>query len=365
MKNSKSSEQETVGDGLGTPDAVEEVGATGATSCRSEGRVMRHWQRWNRFQRVLAATLVSLVVAALLAVGVVTGLYARGSRDLRARIKAEKTLTFEGHTYRLNDDVVSFMLLGYDGKKQSKGHPGQLDAIVIIALNTASGKVKAISVPRDSMVEDVPVLLNGTKVSERDAQLCLAYAYGGGDELGVYVTSEVMSQLLAGVRVRSYYMLNYKGLPPMNDAMGGVTLTPLESIPETDIVQGQEITLKGQDVERYVRWRNHSAYTASLDRQARQVHYLKELASDLSQKVKANPKVALDMLSAGKPYMRTNLSTAEWTYILGTAIGLDFSSLEMETLPGTMGNDGTYAQFHVDKDAAERIVLDAFYTRVN
>ena len=62
--------------------------------------------------------------------------------------------------------------------------------------------------------------------------------------------------------------------------------------------------------------------------------------------------------------MRTNLDMAEWIYILGKALTVDFGSLEMTTVPGTMGNDGTYAQFHVDEDAVERIILDTFYTRV-
>ena len=61
---------------------------------------------------------------------------------------------------------------------KSKGHPGQLDTMIIVALDTGNGSVHAISVPRDSMV-DIPVLLDGVQVSERYAQLCLAYAYGG------------------------------------------------------------------------------------------------------------------------------------------------------------------------------------------
>ena len=325
--------------------------------------IVRRWKRWNKVQRAVAVALVTFLTLLLLAAGSTAGMYVSGGRELREGVEAQESIIYQGHTYERNDDVVAFMLLGFDGKRQSKGHPGQLDTMIIVALDTGNGSVHAISVPRDSMV-DIPVLLDGVQVSERYAQLCLAYAYGGGDELGVYITSESMSQLLAGVRVRSYYMLNYKGLSPMNDAMGGVTLTPLETIPGTDIVEGKQITLKGEDAEQYIRWRNHTAYTASLDRQARQVQYLKELVLQLSQEIRRNPMVAFDVLDAGKEYMRTNLDMAEWIYILGKALTVDFGSLEMTTLPGTMGNDGTYAQFHVDEDAVERIILDTFYTRV-
>ena len=66
-----------------------------------------------------------------------------------------RTVQYNGHTYALNENMVSVVVMGYDrtATDEVNGQNGQADAVMVMALDTSTGKVTAIGIPRDSMVD--------------------------------------------------------------------------------------------------------------------------------------------------------------------------------------------------------------------
>ena len=61
-------------------------------------------------------------------------------------------------------------------------------------------------------------------------------------------------RLFYNVPINSYVALDLDGISYMNDAVGGVGLTPIETF--RNFTEGETVTLWGKDAESYVRYRD-------------------------------------------------------------------------------------------------------------
>lgn len=136
---------------------------------------------------------------------------------------------------------------------------------MVLAVNLDTGETTGIGIPRDSMVE-VGEFMGDTFTGMSTMQLCLAYAYGDGGELSSQYTASAVSRVLYNMPVSYYFSLDMDGVGALADAIGGVSLTPTQSIPNTNIVEGEPTVLFGSNALKYVQWRDTSVLTSSLDR---------------------------------------------------------------------------------------------------
>ena len=142
---------------------------------------------------------------------------------------------------RVNENMVSVAVIGYDRQTEEVvpgKSVGQADAIMVLAVNLDTGKTTGIGIPRDSMVE-VGEFMGDTFTGMSTMQLCLAYAYGDGGELSSQYTASAVSRVLYNMPVNYYFSLDMDGVGALADAIGGVSLTPTQSIPNTNIVEGE------------------------------------------------------------------------------------------------------------------------------
>lgn len=277
-----------------------------------------------------------------------------------------RTVQYNGHTYALNENMVSVVVMGYDQRTEDAyaGRAGQADAVMVLALDTATGKATAIGVPRDSMV-DVTKAVGDAYLGQDKMQLCLAYSYGdGADTSAEYVTTAV-SRVLYNMPMSYYFAIDMQGIGPLNDAIGGVVIDPLQTIPGTDIVEGDQTILFGDNALKYVQWRDTSELTSPLDRQARQVQYVKAFASKLLTQAKGNIGSLVDLYNIAGDYSVTNLGLNEFSYLASTVVGHGISSLDVVTLQGEAQQGDLYMEYYLDQDSVYQTVLDVYYTQVD
>jgi anionic cell wall polymer biosynthesis LytR-Cps2A-Psr (LCP) family protein len=276
-----------------------------------------------------------------------------------------KTVSYNGHTYALNENMVSIVIIGFDRKLSSTPEQSvQADAVMVLALDTQTGKATAIGVPRDSMVE-VGRFLGDAFIGLNTMQLCLAYSYGDGGAQSCEYTAAVVSRTLYSIPMNYYYALDQSGIGPLNDAIGGVALTPLQTIPSTNIVEGQDTVLFGNNAYSYVQWRDTSILNSSLDRQARQVQYIQAFASQALQLSQGSVGTLLDLYNTVGNYTITNLSVDGFSYLASTVLSSGITSLEMVTLTGEMVQGELYAEYYLDKKALYETVLDVYYRPID
>ena len=285
------------------------------------------------------------------------------TEQVAERASAEDgVIEYDGKRYRLNDSIVTLCFIGYDDTADEadaiKG--GQSDTIMVLALDTLSGRARAISIPRDSMVT-VDTYNGDSYGGQATEQICLQYSYGSSATRSSELVVNTVSRLLYNIPITYYFTLNIRGVADLNDAVGGITLTSIETLPGTNVVEGQEITLLGIEAQVYVQNRSHDVVTGSLYRQERQKQYLQAFAARIIEIAKSDPAKLMDLYSEAGEYTCTNLGVEEYSYLVDTMLEHGFSGLETTSLSGEMQQGETFAEFYLDKDALRREVIDTFY----
>lgn len=323
--------------------------------------------------RALLGVVIVLAVAVAAGAIYINQSIARGRKAFedsmnQAIEEKGKTVEYNGKTYALNEHMVSVAFIGFDNRTTNSASgndvAGQSDTIMVIALNTDTGKATGIVIPRDSMV-DVDTYISGNYNGTHTMQICLQYSYGSTSEESSELVARCASRVLYGMPIDYYFTLNVEGVGPLNDAVGGVTLVPVQSVPSVGITEGVETTLYGKTAERYVQFRDTSTLTSSLDRQRRQVSYLKAFTSKVLQNATGDPAALLSLYQTAQDYTWTNLGFDQFSYLVSTMLANGMTSFDVVTLDGEMGEGETYAEFHLNQDAVYQTVLDTYYTPVD
>lgn len=340
-------------------------------------KIQRHTKR----KRALRVAAVVLVVLLLIGCGAAYAVHASVNAGREAfeqtakkAKKKRKTgqITYNGHTYELNEHMATVCFIGFDYQHyddEGKARTRQSDTVMVAALNTETGKATAIVIPRDSMV-DVDVYSNGSYVGQEQQQIALQFAYGDGADGSAALVAKTASRVLYDMPIDYYFALDINGVGPINDAVGGVTVNPLMTIPGTPIAAGQEVTLFGKNAEKYVQYRDSQgtvsdSTTSALDRQARQVQYLQAFVGQVLSSARSNPTSMISLYQTATQYTYTNLGVNEFTYLASTMLDKGITQFDFKSLPGEQVQNGTLAEFHLDKDGVRQMVIDTFYHRAD
>ena len=334
------------------------------------------------------ALIVVCACAALALAGfiVVSSMTAAGKDKMQGAAVApgsEKVVTYEGKRFRQNGDVVSVCVIGtdLDGVFDSS-HNSQADAILVLALDTATGKATCLSVPRNTMV-DIDVKRQGEFQGTERMQICLAYAVGKYDAEGWELLQTAISRLLYNTVVAHHVTMDMACVDELADAVGGVQVEALEDIPGTDIRKGDAVVLRGttgglvsdpnEEGEKtweggtaawYIRYRDLENPDSPTQRTARQQQFARAFASQAIEAAKGDPAVLVSLFDIASRHSSTDLDASEFAYLASVLMGADNPSVDFVTLEGQMvyNDESEWGQYIVDKDMLYKTILNVFYT---
>ena len=343
---------------------------------RKKKKHRRHAKKKGTRRLVIIAVVILALL--LIAVGSVFALIKMGEQSVKnanaaSDVQSEgvaydegKTVEYNGKLYRLNENMASICIIGYDRRTEqvvAGKSVGQADAIMVLAANLETGKATAIAIPRDSMVE-VGEFIGGNYAGIDTMQLCLAFAYGDGGETSSQYTTAAVSRVLYNMPVNNYISLDLNSIGELANAVGGVSLTPLQTIPDTNIVKGQSTVLFGSNALKYMQWRDTSVLNSSLDRQARQSQFVQAFSKQALNEAKGNVGVLVDLFNIASNNGVTNLSVSDFTYLASTLLNTGISDVEVVTLQGEMKQGNVYAEFYLDKTNVYETVLSVYYHEI-
>ena len=341
----------------------------------------RHSRRFSRrrtIKRVLIA-LVSIPLALVLIAASVFGvLNLIGKKQLQkdtggvqSKLPSAitydegKTVEYNGRTYVLNENIVTVAAIGMDresfGLDDDKiGTAGQADFILIVTMDLKTGVVSSVMIPRDTMVDVDQYTTDGQYVGSKNMQICLSFAYGDGGETSSRNVLASAQRVLYGVPVHLYGVLDLDGIPALNDAIGGVSVTLQENFGGS--YAGDRITLHGAQAETFVRSRDTSRMDSDTPRRARQIQYVQAYVDKAIHAAIRDLGVIRRLYNTAMQYAFTNVSLAKVTYIATTLLSKGVSVGEVQTLAGTLQPGDPYAEYTLDEKAAFETVLNVFYT---
>lgn len=280
------------------------------------------------------------------------------------------TIRHNGVLYQYNQDVITLLLLGVDEDSPddagaASGNGVQADMIMLAILDSRGGTIRFLTLSRDTMCEFSMLDENGAELGQGTGQLALAFSYGDGGLGSCENVRDAVSRLLYDIPIYSCAALYLDGLSVVNDALGGVTLTPTVTIPYSTppITAGVETTLNAAMAEHYIRYREMTE-TGNLERMERQKQYCAALFSQAVAAVQASPAKVLDLYRALQSSLVTDLSVLDAAYLATQVTGMDFDG-EIVSVPGEVVlNEENYVEFYPDRAALLELILQYYFVPV-
>lgn len=279
-------------------------------------------------------------------------------------------LQYNGGQYRLNENVEAVLLMGVDKYEGNNGleagsvNHQQADFLLLLILDRDQQVCTPLQINRDTMCVLWQLDVFGEPLSAFNGQITLAHAYGSGGKDSCRNQVRAVSDLLYGMKIDHYFSVTMDAVPIINDLVGGVTVTVLDDFSSVDstLVQGEEVTLHGDQALTYVRGRMNVGDTTNLSRMARQRQYvtalreqaLKQMEQDDGFVLKALSDVSASMVSDCTVYQLSDLADALKNY--------EFA--DIQTIAGESKVGEQFMEYYADEDALYQQVIDLFYVPV-
>ena len=279
------------------------------------------------------------------------------------------TVVYQGHTYELNRNLTTILFLGVDHnieEEKTVGHGGQSDVILLIAMDTRTGQATVLNIPRDASAQVDLYSVDGYYLRTENIQITLAYAYGDGQHTSCENAVRSVSRLLYGLPISSYLALDMNGIDAANEAVGGVTVESLidTTMPDkTEVHVGDIIELHGKNLDRYIRTRDQDL-EANARRMERQKQYVTEFSKLVVKKSKKSITFPVDLFSSLAPYMVTNLSITDVTFLSATFLN-NSANFNFRDLRGSFDKLNGSTVCYLDEVDLFEAILQVFYTQVD
>ncbi len=180
-----------------------------STNSGSRGRRLRHSKKKGLSKKALIAIIVACTVGAALIAGAIAGgiwIYKNFSYEPDPTFKdlppADIGISTE---IDFPEGIKNIALFGIDSR--STDFKGRTDSIMILSVNCDTGKIKLVSVVRDSLV---PV------EGHRYQKINAAYMYGG-PQLAVKTLNQVFK-----LNITDYATVDFVGMAEIIDVVGGI-----------------------------------------------------------------------------------------------------------------------------------------------
>ena len=326
---------------------------------------------------------IILMAATLLLCATVFGIWLHGRSVLHSRTVNAPTIDQsdnaqldsytmyrDGKYYRYKDGMVNLLLLGVDADEkfsqpQAYGGDYQADVILLAALDTVNNRMTLISVSRDTMC-DIAILEDDRhQQGVAHAQIALSYAYGDGLTVSCELCREAVSTLFHGLEIDGYGAFFLGGVGKLNDALGGVTVTVPEGLPNIPafrgMTSGSTVTLTGDQARAFIQWREENA-AGNDGRMQRQKQFLLSAISQMRQQIKSNPASVLRLYNTVSDYVLTDLDLSHIVYLATETASMGFSGdiLRVPTGEGTVSAQN-HLELPVDEEGLNDLILSVFY----
>lgn len=275
---------------------------------------------------------------------------------------------YNGTAYAKREDLETVLLLGVD-KFEGETPEGyinnqQADFLLLLVMDKQHETCTPIQLNRDTMTQIRILGVTGEPAGTTTGQLALAHTYGSGEEDSCENTVLAVSNLLYGMEIDHYVSLTMDGVALLNDLVGGVTVEVLDDFSGIDdsLVQGETVTLQGQQALTYVRSRGGMEDSSNLHRMERQRQYLSALQQQLKAAVQQEDGFTLDALLQLNEYMVSDCTVNQLSD-LGDSLAA-YQVSDILTTPGDAQEGEEFMEFTVDEAALQQLVMDVFYEPV-
>lgn len=276
----------------------------------------------------------------------------------------QTVVDYNGKEYVLRDELRTILIMGldsFDASADTEGYTNdrQADFLVLLVLDDANESWSAIHLNRDTMTPVHVLGVAGQKIDTRTMQLALAHAYGNGKEVSCNNTADAVSELLCGVKVDHYISLTMDAVAQFNDMIGGVEVTVLDDFSGIDdtLVQGEKVTLKGEQALTYVRSRQGVGDGTNVGRMERQRQYIEALIAQTRRYMEQDAAFSVNSVAKLAEYMVTDRSVNQLEKLMDKMALYRWEGIRTIEGRSEMGED--FMEFYPDEQSLKQQVIEA------
>lgn len=283
----------------------------------------------------------------------------------------EGVIKHNGKYYKFNSDMDIYLFMGIDKDEEvtmteSYADGGQSDAMFLLLTNSKEKTVSVISINRNTMTDIVMYDAEGAVLDTVTAQICTQHAFGDGGHSSCRKAVDAVSNLFYNLPINGYMSINMGAIPAMNDGVGGVEVTVLTDIVDTqrqvELKEGETVTLKGMEAYCYLRSRDINSFDSASDRLRRQEQYITAYMKKLETVAAGGTSKVLEIYDAMEPYIVTNITYAE---LLAELMDYEFDPDGIYTVPGETRMGEEFEEFYIDDEALYELILEVCYEEVS
>ena len=285
----------------------------------------------------------------------------------------EGWIKYNGKVYEYNENITTFLFMGIDKYEEVKEvaegtNGGQADALFLLVLNPDEQKIDVIGVNRNTMTDIDIYNEYGDYVTTTKAQIAVQHGFGNGVEESCEYQVEAVKKLMYNLPIHGYAAINMKGIPVINDAVGGVNVEALSDVKNGKgkkiISQGDAIHLEGEDSFWYVKYRDVNEFASADMRLARQKQYLINFMSQAKSKAKDDIGIVSRIYNELQPYMTTNVTFDEVAYLAPEVLGYSYDENSFHTFEGETKMGEEFEEFYPDEQALYDLIISVYYKEV-
>jgi LCP family protein required for cell wall assembly len=277
----------------------------------------------------------------------------------------QTVFSYDGKKYELKSNLETILVMGLDkfeasiGSIESYNNDQQADFLLLLLIDHEEKKCVCFQLNRDTMAEISVLGVGGKLVGTTTEQLALAHTYGSGKEDSCRNTVKAVSTLLDGLTIDHYLSMTMDAVSVLNDQVGGVTVTVLDDLTAFDsqLVEGEQVTLQGSQALTYVRSRQGLENATNLRRMERQRQYLEALYVALSEHSREEG-FSLSLILSLNDYLVSDCSASKWQELVDVI--KDYSFEGILSLSGTSVVGNQYMEFYLDEDAWKKVFIQWF-----
>ena len=314
--------------------------------------------------------IIVLLACFLLAAGLMTVQYLRGKWQSAPGVPAAETddpdvLRYNGGRYIKHDAIETVLLMGLDrfgDQPADSVDAQQADMLLLLILDRNSGTCTPLHINRDTMCTIYQLDAMGEPFMPLNGQICLAHAYGSGGRDSCRNQVRAVSELLYDMPINHYASVTMDAVGIINNLVGGVTVTVLDDLSALDsaLVQGETVTLQGDQALTYVRARMGLADPTNLNRMKRQQQYLTALQQKFTQELAENDDLSRQIVTAVSDDMVSDFTVNSMNSFVDMATTYTFTPIR-EIAGEAVYSEDRSPEFYADEDALYRMVVDMFY----
>lgn len=272
----------------------------------------------------------------------------------------ERTIERSGVTWRYNTRLRTVLFMGVDTRAGAEnkigiGNNGRSDTLLLFVIDPDEERVQLITISRDTMTKVDVYDRDRNFLFSGKMQLTMQYSFGDSAARSCQLVKSKISDLLYDLPINYHCSLTMDGILAASDLLGGITLTLEDDWTDIDptYTAGSTITLKGEQLERFLRYRDTDASGSNDVRMARHGWFIRQLFRQMGNLGSAGVELLLDKLD---PYLETDMDADTIKQLTSYHL-----SDEILKIPGQTVQGKAHDEYYVDEEACRQMILDVFY----